>query len=411
MKKMGVIFNDSKGKKRKAIEERRLKRIVKILENCGSEISDENIDYANEMWDSTLDDNANAKLITKSLKEQGKGKLTDRNCPTPKEMREKMKELRERQIQAEEEQRKERQRKYLENINIHATDLDHYYSETISLIKTLITPDDSQEQDDIKGIIVESPAGLGKTTVCNKELGRSNLTIDSDYGLATGHITPLRFYVKVWNFKDKLIVFDDVGSSFDNYTIRDMFLGMLGSSGEVYWDSSSDKLVIPDNYQFVGKMIYLTNEIPKAINKDNVLSRCIHHKFDFRYDQKIEMMYIMASQKGIPKDLVNWLHKETSDKDNAIVNNSIDFRTLNKLNYIYRRNKENWKIIAKGCLFGQDDLSRIMLEILTKFSMVLDQEKEWKRRTGRTDFYSKKREFEVEIIESTESIAGGETTK
>jgi hypothetical protein len=133
--------------------------------------------------------------------------------------------------------------------------------------------------------------------------------------------------------------------------------------------------------------------------------------FDFEYKEKIEMMYVMAKQMNVPIAVVDWIWGITSgqkikdgkvveqSEGKIIVNNKIDFRTISKVYDIYEKNPSNWKAVAKASLFGQDDLTRKLMEILKSNMTPTEQVDEWERRTGRkkSDFYARKKELEVEI--------------
>jgi len=160
-------------------------------------------------------------------------------------------------------------------------------------------------------IIIFSKGGLGKTFNANKILGDDVCKIGS-------HITPLGLFQYGYEYKDKLIWFDDVESLFNS----DKLVGLMKQFSQTqpvkhikFLTSrviKNDEATIPKEYETKSKILMTCNSISRLKNPsvNALLDRGI---IVFFSPSKKEMInYIKNEFKNFDKEVLNEISKKVS---------------------------------------------------------------------------------------------------
>lgn len=263
--------------------------------------------------------------------------------------------------------------------------LDKAYEIIQGLTKALV------KSKKIHGMILQSPTGLGKTYNCMKTLTKEGLNIDDDFVVLRGYTTPLEMYQFLYNNKDKIILMDDITTVFKSERALGILLSALyhpSNTRIVNYLSSSYALDVPEQFEFTGKIIWCVNNLPKNI--DNIKSRCIYYKFNFKYKQLMELMGEIAKIKNIPSDIVKYIKKITDESYR------LDLRLPEKIYELKKHLPNSWKEKTKKLLkIEQDELLKTVKECLDNHETVKNAVKEFNKKTGysRSTFFRKKRKL------------------
>jgi hypothetical protein len=178
-----------------------------------------------------------------------------------------------------------------------------------------------------KSAIMYGSGGVGKTFTVKKTLkrkfGKDRMfdpkihtpgSDDYDYVFIDGgKVTATSFYQLMWEHNDKVMVFDDCDSALEDPDIKGYMKGALGSSQSQVSNMSqrevkaSDGSKIPKQFDFGGKMIFITN-IPKdTITKSKEMQPIMSRSFaqDLSMDRKDTMTYIKHIAKKDNGELTN----------------------------------------------------------------------------------------------------------
>jgi len=135
-------------------------------------------------------------------------------------------------------------------------------------------------QNDIRGMIVVGPPGVGKSFGVIKQLEKASLfeqvaNRNPRYDIVKGAMTPIGLYCKLYKNSDPnhVLLFDDC----DSILMDDLSLNLLkaaldsGKKRKLCWNADSHALCkegIPDNFDFKGSVIFITN-----LKFDNIRSK------------------------------------------------------------------------------------------------------------------------------------------
>lgn len=173
---------------------------------------------------------------------------------------------------------------FKENFDIHLASVNEKFDSLKEFIELV-------QQGAITGFILGGAAGIGKTTtiqdvlmeVCNKakrelfnqdqsnhynpdnppgeEFKPSKKVVGfTDYYIVKGHITPMQLYITLMNNPDSIIVFDDCDSVFGSKEALNVLKAATDTTPVriVSWESSKGDM--PNNFEFRGAIIIVTNE-------------------------------------------------------------------------------------------------------------------------------------------------------
>lgn len=237
------------------------------------------------------------------------------------------------------------------------------------------------------GLIVEGDAGLGKSFTTIKRLNDNKLVHEKDYIIFNTHSSPMELYECLYRNLDKIIILDDISNLFEDEIKVNILMSALWSPTKervIHWHTSSEKLKSPSYFTFTGKIIVLTNRLPSHL--DTLKSRCFHFELNFSYSDKLKLIHEIGKLEKIDKKVMKFI------KDNSTEASNLNFRTLFKINEIYKANMDKgWKELANLEL-EVDEQRAIFLEVVKELQnkSVNEQICEFVRRSGRS-----RRQFHV----------------
>lgn len=135
-------------------------------------------------------------------------------------------------------------------------------------------------QNDIRGMIVVGPPGVGKSFSVIKQLERAHLFDQvadraPRYDIIKGAITPIGLYCQLYknSAANHVLMFDDCDSILTDELSLNLLKAALdsGKKRKLCWNAESHALRnegIPDNFDFKGSVIFITN-----LNFDHIRSK------------------------------------------------------------------------------------------------------------------------------------------
>lgn len=219
-------------------------------------------------------------------------------------------------------------------------------------------------------VIITGSGGLGKTfTVmeCLKknhfekvasvdseeesEEGEETETVrEGDYDIVRGFVTPKALYRLLWNNRERLLVFDDCDSVWDNPTTVSLLKAALDSyeTREISWfsENKSDEDELPQQFEFKGKIIFVSNLSLTDLDQA-VLSRCLYVDVSMTAQEKVDRIKTLAPR--IRPDIT----KKWKDEAIAVIEKNahqigdLNIRTFLKVLEIRHKDSANWSDLAE----------------------------------------------------------------
>lgn len=182
------------------------------------------------------------------------------------------------------------------------------------------------ESEQFHALIVQSPPGWAKSTTITEALNK----LGKPWVSIGAYSTPLFFYNALCQHKDKIIVLDDCAGLFDNMNAMSILKAATWpSSGKgdriVAWGSTSEK-VVSEFVNFKGKLILLTNVLPKGRDTEAFLSRSVFYSIRFTKGNIEKMLKEASGQKKYypntrrAKDVAKFLIENMAKRDYTKVN-------------------------------------------------------------------------------------------
>ena len=142
-------------------------------------------------------------------------------------------------------------------------------TKTFEYIETLTS---AAQKNQITGLIISGPAGVGKSYGVEQTLNRLNFQAlvanqgKEKFEIVTGGTSAIGLYQKLWEWRKQgnVLVFDDCDSAlFDELQLNMLKAAMdTKKKRKICWMKESnalDKSDIPNSFQFEGSIIFLTN--------------------------------------------------------------------------------------------------------------------------------------------------------
>ncbi len=206
--------------------------------------------------------------------------------------------------------------------------------------------------------------GIGKSYNIINEL--ENNKEKYPYVYRVGKITPLALYKLLYEHNNQTFFFDDTQSLIkDNDSLSILMACLWSATGKRIVSWNSTKLDgYPPEFEFTGRIIFCLNEIPENEIIKTLLSRCVKYEFRMNREQIIDVMNKISEiptdlQIQTRKEIVNYIIENTDE-----TTEDFDLRLQQKIESIYRYNKENWKELSKP-LFKQDNILKALKYALT----------------------------------------------
>ncbi|MEM3207296.1 MAG: hypothetical protein QXQ87_04605 [Halobacteria archaeon] len=290
-------------------------------------------------------------------------------------------------FQAEQAEAAERElEEAIESIKNNGTpDISRYYTTAKEYVRTLLNA------KHIHALILEGETGLGKSYVTLQTLAECGLKLKEDFIVINSHVTPLELYQLLHANADKVVVFDDVANLFESLTSRGILLSALWNPTKrrvVSYFSTTDKLRAPPSFVFTGKLIVLTNTLPREI--ETIKSRCFHLRLSFSFEERVRLIYEICKLNNIPMVVPDFI------KEHATPAHALNFRLPFKVWEVYQQNQNNgWEKLALQQMEVSEERA-MLVELLKSGKTVKQQVHEWAERTGlsRATYFRYKREME-----------------
>jgi hypothetical protein len=234
-----------------------------------------------------------------------------------------------------------------------------------------------------RAVIICGSGGLGKTYTVTKRLGAAGLRpvqellaqaagdeeseedngdeqdetvekvderLKNAYEMVKGFTTPKALYRLLYNNRDRIVIFDDCDSVWDNPVCVSLLKAALDSydTRRLSWLSElrNDDDDLPQSFEFTGQIIFISNLSLNQLDQA-VLSRSLYVDVSMTPDEKIQRI------KTISKDIKpEWAKKEKDDsiellselKDNI---GDLNIRTFLKVLEIRHKGADNWRDLAE----------------------------------------------------------------
>ncbi len=248
-------------------------------------------------------------------------------------------------------------------------------------------------------LIVKGPPGWGKTQTITKAL----IDLGINYNTIGTFATPLAFYNQLAGGSEHVHLLDDTAEVFTNPQLLSILCSAswpTGSEGRrlVKRTSTSEKSV-SDQIDFRGKLIVITNKIPKSAMTEAILSRSL--QFSFEIDSKSIPQRLLKAAESVEHypdtrlaiEVAEFLYLNVNELDSSKVN----LRTL-ELGYDLATpaRVDDWKEIYKKLLpwVGYRSEVNVIESVKAVSDRVESQVAEYCRLTGksrRSYFYEKKK--------------------
>lgn len=221
------------------------------------------------------------------------------------------------------------------------------------------------QKNQITGLIISGPAGIGKSFGVEKVLNRMNFqalvanTGKEKFEILTGGMSQIGLYKKLWDNRQegRVLVFDDCDSALYDELMINMLKAAMDTKKKrkLCWMKESRVLAeegIPNSFQFEGSIIFLTNlkfdRAPRKIapHLEAIMSR-VHYLdlcLDTIREQLLRVKQVVDAgmldkhnlNEGTKKDVVNYVY------DNVDYLNELSLRTVLKVADLAMIDQKNW---------------------------------------------------------------------
>jgi hypothetical protein len=203
--------------------------------------------------------------------------------------------------------------------------------------------------DYITSVVLCGQGGCGKSYTVLEILHKHGYqsrdsSKDKYYKHLRGSVSPMELYKFLYMHKNELIVFDDADAVFQTETSCNILKAVLDTTGSrtVAWYSGALDDEIPNEFEFNGKIIFISNRVMDRI-PNPIQSRAMLLDLSFTREELVHRMrelapkmcpYLSERQRA---DLLDHIEKHVH------VFKNISLRTLDKAAKIVKASKGDWK--------------------------------------------------------------------
>lgn len=215
-----------------------------------------------------------------------------------------------------------------------------------ALIRTM------QQSTVFHALVIQSPPGLGKSSTVDKILRELNVpcvTLGS-------HASALGLYNAICENSEKTIVLDDSGLFYDHTAMAVLKAATwtgVGNDGSrrITWNTTSEKVKAPF-VDFGGKLILLTNSVPKGAETEAFLSRTLYLSFAIDFEELSRILLEAAQVPGNYENPELAMSVATHLIDTKSEQNyrQLNLRTLRMGYEVARANPERWEHLLERLL-------------------------------------------------------------
>jgi DNA polymerase III delta prime subunit len=260
------------------------------------------------------------------------------------------------------------------------------------LIRTLVN------SHEMHALIVEGPAGWGKTTTVDRALRELGIE-----GVHLGaYATPLHFFNVLSENEGRTVIIDDCAGLFnDQISMAILKAATWGQSGarKIKWGSSSLKAARSD-FLFSGKLVIICNTFPSTPDGDAVRSRSFPHKIAVTESEaKALLLEAAGNTAWYPKpaaaeSVARYLFRRVSSDSLS----HISYRTLRMGYELAEHNPGNWQELLSRMIPAKiEDPKRLVKQLAKQKVKVKEQALAFQEATGlkRRTFFKYRRELNL----------------
>jgi len=337
------------------------RNVERMFKKFGLDVNDYDIE---SLWDNTLTWQENKRKIIEFLKN-----LTRQ---TDTYDRDYIEHLEQEQRERYEQQLREDLKREIESIKQSPQEIKGFYKDLILDIEFLL------KNNYKHGLYVYGDTGLGKTHMIIETLKKNGLKFNDDFYVLSGHITPLEFVNKLWDYKNaQAIIIEDISEIMKNDKMKNILIqALFNPSGKriVDYNTTSKLLKAYTPFVITSKLIFTSNN---PIEIEALKDRCIIHEVFFTYSERIKLIYCIAKYNNIPLKICNFIKTYSNEATH------INLRTLFTIYEWYRLYPRNWEKIALKRLDFDRDLYLIN-ELLKENESTNEQIKSFIEETGKS---------------------------
>jgi len=249
---------------------------------------------------------------------------------------------------------------------------------------------------DVFGALIVSKGGLGKTRNIREIIQEHGLDEDIEWIHVAANITDTELYKTLFDHKDKVIFFDDIGSAAKTIAgitiLKQATETKDGNKREISWVSPTFVLKdYPKSFEFSGRLIMCLNMGPDERNADNAALRTRFLSCVFDPSNKTVMEMIYSIRDGLIDGKIS--EDEFEEIFNFIAENATEDSDLNirlfKNAVVWYRLTKKWQKYVMEDL-GYDSDTKTVLEIEHKGLRGKAATDEWSTKTGKrkSTFYN-----------------------
>jgi len=245
-------------------------------------------------------------------------------------------------------------------------------TKTFNYIDTLTA---AAQRNQITGLIISGPAGIGKSYGVEQTLERMNMTrvlkgIPERFDILTGGTSAIALYIKLWENRKagQVLIFDDCDSALRDELQLNLLKAAMDSKKKrkICWIRESNALrgngdeegeSIPDNFLFEGSIVFLTNikfdqcRVSKiAPHLEAIMSR-VHYLdlcLDTRREQLLRVKQVVGAGMLDDRDLGKKLEERVVNYvyDNVDYLKELSLRTVLKVADLAAVYADTWEEAA-----------------------------------------------------------------
>lgn len=196
-------------------------------------------------------------------------------------------------------------------------------------------------------LIIAGDAGVGKTYTVMECL-KDEMVGFHNYKVIKGYCTPLGLYRNLYDNNGSILIFDDTDAVLEDKKTKNVLKAALDSyeTRKVSWNSTRLPEDLPDEFDFTGRIIFITNKDLKDLDKA-LISRSFTIDMSLTPEQKVERMEMIKYKMkpelslSIKDEVINFFRENLS----KIPNSAINLRAFDKVTTI-RAEGGDWVSMA-----------------------------------------------------------------
>lgn len=266
----------------------------------------------------------------------------------------------------------------------------------IETIKSLLLTVQASEK--MHALIVEGPAGWGKTTAVDEAL--------AGIGVSAVHLgaysTPLNLFNFLYENLDRVIVIDDCAGLFGDQNSMSILKAATWAQGKtrtIKWGSTSTK-ALTNEFLFSGKLVIVCNSFPNTPDAEAVRSRSFPYAIEITPSYAKDLLEKAALDKkwypntATAKSIAQFLSARVTT--NSV--GKISYRTLQMGYELAQHNVDQWQnLLERLIVTTPDDPKKLIRKLAKQDLKVKDQLRMFEESTGlkRRTFFKYRREMNM----------------